>query len=191
MTDMVRYTGKWNGLMLQPIGGYDWLETDEARALYEMRPGPGVMVVGGDTTGNDFVPRWVIGFGVGPGVRVQFYDPLGTRVRLVDYDGVGNRLWHWITKDQVYPNTTQRWHENESVMTVKTSIKPDGIGHITTVDKSDPSSTRPVRSSTPIEVLVRDSYWLDRPAFGDWSALADPGPSAWEVAEQPVPTRTS
>lgn len=191
MNTLVRYTERWNSLLMQPIAGCDWLSEKDARSLYEERPGPGVMVVGGtETQAGDFLPRWVIGFGVGPGVRVQFFDEQGTLRRLIDYDGIEDRLWRWITVDYTYRDGVQRWSQRENIQKVKTSVNPDGTGWITTQEKADPRA-RPVVTTTEILVPVQDSYWLDRPAFGDWAALAAPGPSAWEVAGQSVPVRTS
>lgn len=192
MNETVRYTGRWNGVLLKPIAGYDWLSVDDARSLYEKRPGPGVMVVGGheEGTGVTFSPHWVIGFGVGPGVRVVFYDRHGTVVRLVDYDRVDGRLWRQVTVDYTYANDTKRWMQNEYLQEVRASVRPNGTGHLSVVEAPDPTAL-PASSSTPIQVPVRNSYWLDRPAFGDWAVLADPGPSALEVAGQPVSTRTS
>jgi hypothetical protein len=132
----------------------------------------------------------VIGFGTSAGVRVQFFTPLGTLWRLIDYDFVDARLWRWITVDYQYPSDSKHWQQNEFAREIETSVRPDGTGDFTIVDTTDPTST-PTTSSVPIEVPVRDSYWLDRPAFGDWDRLADPGPSAWEVAGQPVSARMS
>lgn len=188
MNETVRYTERWNGILLKPIAGHDWLTADAARDLYEKRPGPGVMVVGGqeDQGSGAFAPRWVIGFGVGPGVRVVFYNRQGTVVRLVDYDGVQDRLWRHITVDYVYENDTQRWSENEFLQEIEASVQPDGTGYLTTVEASNPTEA-PVRTSTPIDVATRDAYWVDRPVFGYWDRLADPGPSAWEIAGYPAP----
>ncbi|MGH3973635.1 MAG: hypothetical protein ACRDS9_09940 [Pseudonocardiaceae bacterium] len=192
MNETVRYTERWNGVLLKPIAGYDWLSADDAHSLYQRRPGPGVMVVGGheEPTDGTFSPDWVIGFGVGPGVRVVFYDPHGTVVRLVDYAGVDDRLWRQVTVDYTYASDARRWMQNEYLQEVKASVHPDGTGHLAVVEASDPT-TLPSTSSTAIQAPVRDSYWLDRPEFGDWGRLADPGPSAWEVAGESVPTRTS
>lgn len=192
MTAAVRYTEEWNRLLMQPIEGCGWLNEDEARALYEQRPGRGVMVVGGEEDGDGFVPLWVLGFGAGSGVRAQFFDRQGSLRRLVDYDGLDDgRLRRWITNDYTYPDQARRWAQNQSILTMTVSVETDGSGWYVTLEKADPTATRPVRTSTPINVPIAESWLVDRPAFGDWARLADPGPSAWEVAGQSVPTRTS
>lgn len=193
MDDIVRYTGRWNRLLMKPFAGYDWLDAGEARKLYEQRPGPGVIVVGGTQSQGPetFIARWVIGFGTSSGVRVQFFNEHGTLWRLVDYNGVDGRLWRWITEDYVYSDDARKWAQREALLNVKATVEPDGDGFATTIDKTDPDEPRPIRSTTPFQNAARASYWVDRPTFGDWAALADPGPSAWEVAGQPVPTQAS
>lgn len=186
----VRYTERWNDLLLQPIGGYEWIDASAARDLFENEPERGVMVVGGsehELTG-EFKPRWVLGFGAG--VRVQFLDERGSLVRLIDYDVVEGRLWRWVTVDYVYRDAEQRWSRRDAVQKIETTVRPDGRGYLTTHDKTDPASRR-LTNTVEIVVPVKESYWLDWPAFGDWAGLATPGPSTWEVAGQPVPTRTS
>lgn len=186
----VRYTERWNDLLLQPIDGYDWIDAGQARDLFENDPDRGPMVVGGTEDGltGEFTPRWVIGFGAG--ARVQFLDERGSLVRLIDYDLVEGRLWRWVTVDYTYRGTGQRWSRRDAILKIETTIRPDGRGHLTNHDKTDPSTSRPLTNTIEIVAPVKSSYWLDWPAFGDWAALADPGPSAWEVAGQPVPTRT-
>lgn len=186
---IVRYTERWNNLLMRPAGGCSWLAPKTARDLYETKPGPGVMVVGGteDPQTGDLVARWVLGFGTSSGVRVQLFNEHGTLTRVIDYDGIDGRLWRWVTIDYLYKNDTQRWSQRESILTIDTTVRPDGQGYFSTVDKQDSSSPRPVRESMEIEVPVLDSYWVDLPAFGDWGRLADPGPSAWEIAGRPTP----
>ncbi|MGH3971825.1 MAG: hypothetical protein ACRDS9_00640 [Pseudonocardiaceae bacterium] len=187
----VRYTERWNDLLLQPIDGYDWIDADQARALFENDPDRGVMVVGGtehEPTG-EFAPRWVLGFSAG--ARVQFLDEQGSLVRLIDYDLIDGRLWRWVTVDYVHPNNTQRWSKRDAVQKIETTIRPDGRGYLTTLDKTDATTSRPPTETSEIVVPIKDSYWLDWPTFGDWAALTNPGPSAWEIAGQSLPSPTN
>lgn len=185
MSDVL-YAEKWNGLLMRPMDG--WLDTPTAQSLYESPAG--VMVVDAarrDQDGNP-LPRWIIGTDMS-GVRVQFFNDLGTRWRRVDYDGVDGRLWRWITADYAYADEARRWLTNETAYTVQTTVKPDGTGFFKVIDSRDPT-IRPVRSTTPVHGLAKPSYWLERPAFGNWAALADPGPSAQQVAGRDQPADT-
>lgn len=188
MTTTVRYTEQWNRLLMEPMAGCGWLDEDKARELFESQAGPGVMVVGGDGDGDDFLPRWVLGFGVGPDVRAQFFNQNGTLLRLVDYAGTAGRLRRWVTIDYVYPDHSRRWRQRDTLLSADATINDDGLGWFTLLAKTDPAERRPVRTTMEIKVPIPDSWWLERPSFGDWAALADPGPSSWEVADQPDPT---
>lgn len=181
------YTTSWNNLTRRPIAGHEWVEPARARELYESFAD--LTIVDAATRDQDGVPapRWVIGTGTSARFRVQFFDANTTLWRLVDYDWIDERLWRWITYDYTYADLTRQRLVNDAIGTHKSAVKPDGTGTLTTITTD--GNSRPTRQATKFAGRAREDYWLDRPAFGHWSTLTDPGPSAAEVAgiEAPVP----
>ncbi|WP_460706490.1 hypothetical protein [Myceligenerans halotolerans] len=176
------YTTSWNDITRLPSGDSAWTPEDEARRLYEKKAGLTIVDASKcDADGAPF-PRWVLGFGASRRVRAQFFDEHMTLVHMVDWNWIDGRLWRWLTYDWTYPNTTQHWEQNESVARALSGIEPDGTGYIELLHKQP-------RRELDIEFTDRaqDSYWVDYPEFGDWAALADPGPTALEVAGDAAP----
>ena len=126
------------------------------------------------------------GIGISGGVRVSFFDA-HTIWRQVDWDLIGGRLWRWITIDYSYPDQAQTWRHGDAISSVETHLWPDDTGKIVVHDRRTPRAEG--CSVTQLSGRSSDRYWLERPTFGDWDALADPGPSAYEVAgfEQTAP----
>lgn len=185
--DRVLYTTRWNVITRRPHAGHDWVDPTNAERLYESPEG----IIAVDARFRDAdglpAPRWVIGVGTSRRFRVQFFDSNTTIWRLVDYDWIGQRLWRWITVDYTYDGPISKKLMSDAVRTREAAVEVDGSGDLTIVEKGDdgPGS----RQVTEFSGRASNAYWLDRPKFGDWSALAQPGPSAEEVAgiDAPVP----
>lgn len=181
MTDStVFYTTDWNLITRRPTADHDWIDEGRAKNLYvDML---GLDVVDAAEVDGDGIPRqrWSLGIGTSGRIRASFFTPQNTLWRQVDWNAIDGRLWRWVTVDYTYPTETQTWAQDEWVRKVEATVEPDGQGDILTVDPSKPAAER--RQYTDFSGRARDSYWLDRPEFGDWRDLADPGPSAHEVA---------
>lgn len=186
MTDQsVLYTTRWTNLTRRPMAGHDWVSVDEARRLYESETSLVVVDAEVRDEAGVPVPRWVIGLGTSGRIRVQFFDASTTIWHLVDYDRIEGRLWRWITNDYFYEDTSATRSMGESTRTVKASVEVDGTGYVTVVDKAGRGPGQ--RQTTDFVGRASEAYWLDWPAFGDWSSLTDPGQSAHEVAGIDLP----
>lgn len=183
----VFYTTGWNRLTRRPVADHEWITAGEARDLYEQFAG--LDVVDAAVVDPNGVPqqRWVVGIGTSGGVRVSFFDAHNTIWRQVDWDLIDGRLWRWITIDYSYPNQAQTWRQGDAINSVETHVRPDDTGKIVVHDRRKPRSEG--RRVTRLSGRSLDTYWLERPVFGDWGTLVDPGPSAYEVAgfEQTAP----
>jgi len=187
MTQDVLYTTFWSQKTRVPPPEVGWLDQEQARAQFGKGDLQVVDAVHRDADGLAR-PRWIIGLGTSGRVRVRFFDEHTTLWRLVDWDNVEGRLWRWITYDYTYASTDQQWSEKDSVLTEKASVQSDGTGYVVSVDKSTSPGRR---HKTEFTDRASDAYWLDYPQFGEWAVLAQPGPSAYEVAGREAPARVS
>lgn len=181
MTDnTVQYTTEWNRITRRPIAGHTWIDEARARDLYDGMKG--LDVVDAETVDDTGVPvqRWVLGIGTSGRIRASFFTLYNTIWRQVDWNWIDGRLWRWTTVDYTYPTQDRKWRQGEATSTVQSTVLPDGTGHLLTVDPAKPRDEQ--RHYADLIGRSSDTYWLDRPVFGDWAALADPGPSAYEVA---------
>ena len=179
MTQDVLYTDRWNDITRRPALGHEWLDVDTASSRYQSTTGIDVVDAPDRDTQGVPRPRWVLGIGTSGRVRASFYTPAHSLWRQIDYDWTEGRLWRWITVDYTYPNDTDTFTEDEAVLDVQAEVRPDGTGDLAVVDRS----TTPMRRLvTEFVGMARDTYWIDVPEFGNWAGLANPGPSAYEVA---------
>ncbi|MGI5186875.1 hypothetical protein ACQEVI_01875 [Promicromonospora sp. CA-289599] len=181
MTGPVRYCTRWNDLTRRPIAGYEWINESQARDRFERNEF--IDVVESSTIGSDGLvnPRWVMGIaglrGVAGGARLEFHDGQGSIWRAVDYQIIRGRLFRSNVVDFVYLTDQQRWEMSQATVGVEVTVDPDGTG---TVERWEVNGDKQVTELTGLDV---SAHWLDVPEFGDWDALADPGPFASEVAE--------
>lgn len=185
MTSDVMYTTGWSFMRGRLALEHQWLSIDEARRMYEADTGEGPMVIDAALRGpnGDPEPRWVIGLGAGV-PRVTFLDGAQSIWRQIDWEQIDGRWWRWITYDHEYPNQSRKWEVYEAEYVSKAVVMPDGTGRIElTEGENGPSG---VGNSPRLKMRFTnravDSYWIDIPQFGDWAALADPGPSTYDVA---------
>lgn len=184
MTQDVLYTTRWNGITRRPVADHEWLDADAARERYGVNDLDVVDAVTRDADGTP-KPRWVMGIGQS-GVRVQFFDAQMNVWHMVDWDRVDGRLWRWLTYDWEYTDATQSRAQRDAAVRAEAMIRPDGNGDIEIRDQRTGQTLE-----TEFSGMASEVYWLDYPEFGDWAALADPGPSAYEVAGRQAPAHVS
>lgn len=172
MTEDVLFTTQWNDLTRRPIMGHRWLSEDEAKQRWDGGyDHTGIVSVidaeARDQDGNP-CPRWaVFGSATSP-VRVRFFTAGGSIWRTIDYDEVDDRLWRWICVTFVYPDTESRYERNQAIRVVKEKFRPDRTGTVQFDERDGMLHTAKI-TDAPV-----DGFWLDRPAFGDWSNLSNP-----------------
>jgi hypothetical protein len=180
-TGTIGYTTRWNDLTNRPSADHDWIDEGQARDRFERNEF--IDVVESSTIGSDGLvyPRWVMGIaglrGVAGGARLEFHDGQGSIWRAVDYQIVQGRLFRFNVADFDYSTDQQRWEMSEATAGVEVTVDPDGTG---TVERWEAGGDQELTEFTGLDV---SDHWLEVPAFGDWDALADPGPSASEIAE--------
>lgn len=181
MSEGVRYTTRWVSKVRKPFPGHRWLTDEEARAAFEA--GSGLDVVDAVTTdGEDNpVPRWVLGIGASGRIRAQFFTPGGAVWRSIDYDSIDGRLWRWICVTYVYPDQDTRYRLAEATRVIEERFLPDRTGSVQ-FDERDGLLNTATFTDAPV-----DGFWLDRPAFGDWTNLADPDYGVPTDANWPAP----
>jgi hypothetical protein len=180
MTQDVLYTTRWNGITRRPVAGHEWLNDQAARKLYESKDLEVVDASRRDADGTP-KPRWVIGISQS-GVRVQFFDEQMNTWHMVDWDRVDGRLWRWLTYDWEYSDATRHWEQKDATLDAEAMVRPDGNGDIEVQDRRTGQTFE-----TEFSGRASEAFWLDYPEFGGWSALAEPGPSAYEVAGREIP----
>ena len=181
MTDgTIYYTKRWVFTTRKPFPGEEWLSPETARSVYEEVGS--LDAVDAHQVDAQGVPiqRWVLGFSTAGGVRASFFTEQGALWRQIDWKSIDGRLWRWITVDYTYPDDTRSWRQDEWIHKVEARVNPDDNGEIISLNPKLPRSEG--RKLTRFTGRSFDKYWLDRPAFGDWTSLTDPGPSAYEVA---------
>jgi hypothetical protein len=174
MTAEFAYVEQWNDMTNSPIGGATWISEDVARDRYRAKRFD--VVPGSAREGQRHDPPiavpWVVtawSEGVSAFTSV-FYTPGGSVRRTIEWKDEGDRIFKWIVVDYTYADDTQRHSEWECAMIVKGKFNPDGTGTLTINDKSKPTVDR--LSMDQVDV---SGNWLDRPAFGEWGPLMDPG----------------
>ena len=168
MTEDVLYTTQWNDFTRRPVIRHRWLTEAEAREAYANRTVLEVVdAVSRDADGNP-MPRWVIGAGTTGRVRVRFFTPPGSVWRSTDYDVIDGRLWRWICWTYVYPDQEARYERTEATRVIREEFLPDRTGSVQ-FDERDGLLNKATFADAPV-----DGFWLDRPAFGDWTNLANP-----------------
>jgi hypothetical protein len=165
------YTGRWSSQTRQPFPGVGWYDESRARAIYEKRSDLLTVVDAAERT-DDGRPRqrWVLTFSVRGGVRCGFFRPSGTLWREIDYRPQDGRLRRATTCDYEYPDDDRFYLSGvESTRMLTGHFEPDGTVVVEQVEKGDHVGQRFHLTDSPVS-----GYWLDRPAFGDWTDLADP-----------------
>ena len=181
MTGPVWYCTRWNDLTRRPIAGCEWISEGQARDRFERNEF--IDIVESSTIGSDGLvyPRWVMGIaglrGVAGGARLEFHDGQGSVWRAVDYQIVQGRLFRSNVVDLVYSSDQQRWEMDQAIRGVEVTVDTDGTCAVESWEASGDQKL------TEISGLGVSGHWLDVPEFGDWDALADPGPSASEIAQ--------
>ena len=184
----VHYTTHGIGGTRRPDHGSGRLSSVAARQLYENHEDLNIIDAADADPHGTLRPRWTIEL-TGPDARVQLFDRHGALWRRVDHTEIDGRLWRRSTCDYTYPDDTKRWEQTEIMLEVQSVIHPDGTGSLTILDRTEcrPGTWLVSRYSGR---AVND-YWIDRPAFGDWGALNNPGASAYEVAGSEAAARAS
>lgn len=187
-TGDVHYTTHWVGDSRPPDQGRERLTAAAARQLYEDHREIDV-VDAADVDANGVPrPRWTIEI-AGSGARVRFLDRYKAVRRRVDYAAIDSRLWRQSTYDYTYPDDSKLWEPSELMLEVESVVHPDGTGYLRILDKTE---CKPgTRLVSQFSARAAETYWIDRPDFGDWTALTEPGPSAYEVAGREATTRAS
>jgi hypothetical protein len=172
MTKQYRYMNQWNSWTLRPIGSEPYLEEAEARDRYEN--GGNAFEVIPEPDPATGVPRWQMRVYTGDkSFTVWHFNKYGTITRLVGFRSniYGGRLFHDEVIDYFYPeegsDTYQIRSKSSSHITVY--IKPTGTSKIIYTNVIPGQEYVEERRGVPI-----DSYWAERPVFGDWEALANP-----------------
>ena len=169
MDTEVLYTTQWNSLTRRPVLRHRWLTVDEAREAYES--GSTLEIVDAaqrDEEGNP-IARWVLGTGPSGRFRAQFFTPGGSVWRSTDYDAIDGRLWRWISVTYVYPDTDTRYLQFQYLRMITETFRPDGTGTVKFDERGDDVIHTAKLTDAPV-----DGFWLDRPAFGDWTNLSNP-----------------
>ncbi|WP_040524623.1 hypothetical protein, partial [Gordonia effusa] len=160
----------WNDLTLQPIGGEDYLLEDVARDRYESDSHFFEVV---PEPGDSGVPAWSMHFypGKAGAFKFKFYDRHGSIIRIVRFDAIDGRFFRSKVIDYSYPgDSLKRWGQSESVYMVTGLSKSDGTATVITND----NRTKPgLETVAKYRNVPTESFWVDRPTFGEWNALAD------------------
>ncbi|MGN8247326.1 hypothetical protein ACTHAM_001500 [Cellulomonas soli] len=166
MSDSVRYADYWaEGRGASAI---TWIDAAEAQQRYESSASAFTAV---GTDGVSPRPRWALTVAVNRCVRVVFLDPHRTRTRSVDYDWREGRLWRWITTDFEYPDRDRRYRRERAVRTTTAVFEPDGSARVQVIDRAVAADSKDVLT---LEDAPVQGFWLERPAFGQWSDLINP-----------------
>lgn len=168
------YVEQWNDMTNSPIGGKEWISEDAARRLYRSKRFDVVPAYVQDGQARDPRPPapWVLTVWAGgvTAFKSVFYTPGGSMSRVVQWKDEGDRIFMWIVIDYTYADDTAPHHLSDSTMIVHGKFAPDGTGALEINDKSKPMVDR--LSMDQVDV---SGNWLDRPAFGQWGPLIDPG----------------
>lgn len=182
MTENVLYTTQWNDFTRRPVMRHRWLTEAEAREAFNGEEGVEVVdAVSRDADGNP-IPRWVIGGGASGRIRVRFFTPGGSNWRTTDYDAIDGRLWRWICITYVYPDQDTRYDLTQATRVIREEFRPDRTGSVQ-FDERDGLLHKATITDAPV-----DGFWLDRPAFGDWTNLANPDYGVPTDADWPTPS---
>jgi hypothetical protein len=168
------YVEQWNAKVSLPILDKEWITEDTAREQYQSRRFD--VVPGFVLEGQEQEPRvpapWVLTVwseGVSAFTSV-FYTPGGSVFRTIEWKDEGERIFKWIVVDYTYADDDAPHRLSDSTMIVNGKFNTDGTGTLTINDKSKPTVDR--LSMDHVDV---SGNWLDRPVFGEWEPLLDPG----------------
>lgn len=185
-----RYANEWNDQTLRPKRSEPYLEESEARERYE-NGGKSFDVIP-EPDPSTGIPAWAMRIFTGDGaVKVTHYDARGTVTRITGFrryepgadapvtgGGSGDaRLFHDEIVDYFYPESDERQFEFQSSSSITAYIKPNGTSKVIYQDVEPGKQTTAEYRDVPVE-----SYWADRPAFGEWAALADPNYGDSDIA---------
>lgn len=176
-----RYMNQWNELTLRPVASEPYLDEAEARARYE--GGGDAFEVIPEPDAATGVPAWSMRVYTGDGAfRVQHYNAAGSISRVTGFRRYDGRLFHDEVIDFFYPDQENRYDQSESTAHVTAYIKPNGTSKVISTNVEPGKETVEEYRGVPI-----DSYWAERPVFGDWEKLADPnyGDSAAQESGAP------
>lgn len=170
------YVGQWNARLRRPMPGESWLDEADARDAYESRSrrfdvvSADARAEGADGRGGPAPFVLTVWAGGVSAATTQFYTEHGTLWRSIEYKEVDGRLFTWIVDDYSYPGDDKRYAASQSILHLTGTFDPDGTGTLTVNDKSKPTVDR--LSMDQVDV---SGNWFERPAFGDWGPLVDPG----------------
>lgn len=164
-----RYALRWNEITGRPDPA--WLGDDDARGAYESSAGPSLIVVDGSTPVGKKAVRaaWRIRFTADGFVRVSWMDEHGSVLRQAYYETDEGRLFRTRITDRTYLDGEQRWLMYEARVRRVLDFHPDGAIFIEVHRAGEQNVERGITTSD------ESAWWLDRPAFGCWDDLLDPG----------------
>ncbi len=185
MAQDVMYTTRWVDTTRKPAPRHSWLSADEARERWDGgydRYGI-VSVVDAATRDADGTPRprWAVFGSATSAIRVRFFTPGGSNWRTTDYDVIDGRLWRWICWTYVYPDQDTRYRLTQATRVIKEEFLPDRTGSVQ-FDERDGLLHKATFTDAPV-----DGFWLERPAFGDWTDLANPDYGVPTGTDWPTP----
>ncbi|MCL2667288.1 MAG: hypothetical protein FWF02_06225 [Micrococcales bacterium] len=164
-----RYALSWNEITGRPDPS--WLTVDAAREVYEAPVGPALVVVDGSAPLAKQAVRaaWRIRFTPDGLVRVSWMDEHGSVLRQSYFETVEGRLFRTRITDRSYPNNDQRWLMYEAQTRRTLDFHPDGAIFIEVHRNGGLDVERGITTGE------ESAWYLDRPAFGEWVALLNPG----------------
>src|SRR5690606_8582973 len=162
------YMNQWNPKLLRPMGEESYLEEAEARSRYETGGDAFEVIPEPDAVSG--VPAWSMRVYTGDGsFTVQHYNAAGSISRITGFRLYDGRLFHDEVIDYFYPDQERRYKQFHATAHVTAYIKPDGTSKVISTNVEPGKETLEEYRGVPI-----DSYWAERPVFGEWEKLADP-----------------
>ncbi|MDR3068768.1 MAG: hypothetical protein LBU50_04620 [Cellulomonas sp.] len=164
-----RYALGWNEITGRPDPA--WLSVDEARTAYGHPEGSALIVVDGSRpVGKEAVrAAWRIRFTPDGLVRVSWMDEHGSVLRQAYFETTDDRLFRTRITDRTYPDGDQRWLMYEARVRRTLDFHPDGAIFIEVHRVGVEYVERGITTAD------ESAWWQDRPAFGHWDDLLEPG----------------
>jgi len=164
-----RYALSWNEISGRPDPG--WLTVDAAQEAYDAPVGPALVVVDGSVPLPKQAVRaaWRIRFTPDGRVRISWMDDHGSVLRQSYFETAEGRLFRTRITDRAYPSGDQRWLMYESQTRRTLDFHADGAIFIEVHRAGDLDVERGITTGD------ETAWYLDRPVFGDWAALLNPG----------------
>ncbi|MCL2849599.1 MAG: hypothetical protein FWE61_06105 [Micrococcales bacterium] len=164
-----RYALSWNEITGRPDPA--WLTIDDAQALYERPEGPSFVVVDASRPVGKKAVRaaWRIRFTPDGMVRVSWMDEHGSVLRQSYFETNEGRLFRTRITDRTYPDADQLWMMYEAKVRRTLDFHLDGAIFIEVHHTGQTDVERGITTAD------ETAWWLDRPSFGHWAELLDPG----------------